>query len=249
LEQQKRNTRLRTWVDRHTGMWRLSGEYDPETGLHLAAQLRAKTDALFHQQTPALAPDDPSERQQYVAALALVELVNGQGSGKTSTELMILIDAQTLCEGEHEDTIVDVGFDLDLPIDTIRRMACCADVLVPVVTAANGINLHLGRAQRLPSRDQRRALRAMYPTCPVPGCRVQFDKLRIHHLRWWTRHLGPTDLENLLPLCCVHHDAVHTSDLVITMRDDRSLPLVWRNGNQQTTGPPSRKLLARKRVA
>jgi hypothetical protein len=244
LEQQKKNRRLRTWVDPVTGMFRLSGEFDPESGLLLAARLRSRVEALFHQQIPTEAPDDPQARQEYLAALALLDLLEGKGSGKTATEVMILIDAKTLAEGEHDGTIVDVGFDLHLPVETIRRMACCAEVVVPVVVAANGVNLYLGRAQRLPNRDQRRALRVMYPTCPIPGCRVHFDKLTIHHLRWWGRDHGRTDLDCLLPLCFAHHHAVHNGELVIDIAPDRSLTITHRNGTRTSTGPPSRKRVA-----
>jgi hypothetical protein len=138
LERQRRDTRLRTWVDRDTGMWRLSGEFDPETGLQLATRLQAMTNTLFHQATPAEAPTDALAKQQYLAAHALLRLTEGR-HGKTSTEVMVLIDAKTMVSGEHSDTVVDLGFDIELPVETVRKMACCADVVVPVITADNGV--------------------------------------------------------------------------------------------------------------
>jgi hypothetical protein len=107
------------------------------------------------------------------------------------------------------------------------------------VTAANGVNLYLGREQPEPNKAQRRALRAMYKTCPVPGCCVPFDKLRIHHLKWWGRDRGRTDIDHLLPLCFVHHHAVHDGGWIIDMARDRSLTITLPDGTRLCTGPPS----------
>ena len=61
----------------------------------------------------------------------------------------------------------------------------------------------------------------MHRTCGNPSCRVPFDSCRIHHIRWWTRDLGPTDLENLLPLCEKDHHLVHEGGWTLTMTPDR----------------------------
>ncbi len=78
-----------------------------------------------------------------------------------------------------------------------------------------------GRAQRTVNRKQRRALRAMHRTCGHPGCTVPFESCRIHHVRWWTRDHGPSDLDNLLPLCEAHHHLVHEGGWTLTMTPDR----------------------------
>ena len=61
----------------------------------------------------------------------------------------------------------------------------------------------------------------MHRTCAHPGCTVGFDSCRIHHIRWWTRDLGPTDIDNLLPLCETHHHLVHEGGWTLTMTPDR----------------------------
>jgi hypothetical protein len=238
LERQRRETRLRTWVSRDTGMWCLSGEFDPETGLQLATRLQAMTNTLFHEATPAEAPTDTLAKQQYLAAHALVRLTEGR-HGKASTEVMVLIDAKTLLSGEHSETIVDLGFDIELPVEAVRRMACCADVVVPVITADNNVNLHLGRARRFPNRAQRRGLRAMYATCAIPGCCEAFNKTRIHHVIAWEDG-GPTDIELLVPLCDKHHHAVHEGGCTLRLAPDRSLTITYPDGTTRSTGPPSR---------
>ncbi|MET0461225.1 MAG: HNH endonuclease signature motif containing protein, partial [Ilumatobacteraceae bacterium] len=77
---------------------------------------------------------------------------------------------------------------------------------------------------RLATSEQRQALRAMYTTCGHPHCEVRFGACRIHHVDWWD-HLGPTDLQNLLPLCDTHHHLVHEGGWRLTLKPDRTITL------------------------
>ena len=187
LQRQRRATSLRTWVDRDTGMWCLKGEFDPETGALLDGRLRSTVQALFHDRQPDTCPTDPLLKQHHLRALALVELSTGSGSSGR-IDISVLIDADTLLHGEHPDSVIDYGLPIELPIDTLRRWACMADI-TPIIVAADGVSLYLGRTSRTANRAQRRALRAMYHHCAIPGCRAVFDNCAIHHLRWF-RHLG-----------------------------------------------------------
>ena len=106
------------------------------------------------------------------------------------------------------------------PAASLRRMLCDA-VVYPAVLGGAGEVLDSGRARRTVNRKQRRALRAMHRTCGHPGCTVPFESCRIHHVRWWTRDHGPSDLDNLLPLCEAHHHLVHEGGWTLTMTPDR----------------------------
>ena len=46
-EQQRRDTSLRTWTDKRTGMFRLSGRFDPLSGALLYGRLQATLAALY----------------------------------------------------------------------------------------------------------------------------------------------------------------------------------------------------------
>ena len=136
----------------------------------------------------------------------------------------------------------ETGDGQHLPAATIRRLACDANV-IPIVLGGDGVPLDVGRAQRLATRDQRRALRAMYQTCGHPGCQVRFEDCRIHHVTWW-EHFGPTDLVNLLPLCERHHHLVHEGGWSLTMKPDRTITLRRPDGSlsfegNTTTRPPA----------
>jgi hypothetical protein len=240
LEQQRRATSLRTWVDRQSGMWCLHGEFDPETGLRLDASLKAMVETLFHTTTPDTSPADPLAKQHHLRALALAAICERRGSGRARTEVSVLIDAATLLDSEHEKSVIDLGLAVDLPVETIQRMACNSDIVVPIITAANGVALHLGRDHRVANRAQRRALRAMYRGCAVPGCAASWDQVEIHHVTWFG-HGGHTDINDLLPLCRhTHHHKAHEGLWRFKLDANRNLTITYPDGTTMTTGPPNR---------
>ena len=108
-----------------------------------------------------------------------------------------------------------------------------------VVLYAPG-ELNLGRTTRLANRAQRRALRATYATCAIPGCSVRFDHCNIHHVHWW-EHGGLTDLANLVPVCSKHHHRIHEGGWDIHLATNRTLTITQPGGSTMTTGPPKRR--------
>ncbi len=248
LEKQQRANRFRTWTDQITGMLRMAGELDPATGLAFIAALEAAVEAMFHGGVPPECPDGEN-RQDWLRAMALVRLVTGVGSAVPDDEagdietvgdhidLVVVVDWETMLHGLHERSIIDPGHDLDLPVASYRRLACTAGI-IPIVLGSNGVVLDEGRRTRLATKQQRRALRTMYPTCAIPGCHVLGRHCEPHHVRWWVEHLGPTDLSNLLPLCSRHHHAVHEGGWLLVLHADRSLTITYPDGSIQTTGPP-----------
>ena len=244
LERQRRATTLHTWTD-HNGMWCLEGRFDPATGLTLANQLSAAVAALFAEATPDTAPTDPVLKQRHLQALALARLLTGNPGNVVATgrpEFVAVVDADSAAS--PAGPVVDWGLPVEIPAQVLAELAGTADVHAVVVR--NGVVLHapgqldLGRTTRLANRAQRRALRALYATCCVPGCDVRYDNCKIHHLQWW-RHGGRTDLHNLVPLCHRHHAAVHDRGWTITLGPNRELTLTLPDGTIHNTGPPSRR--------
>ncbi len=236
LRRQKRATYLKTWVDKISGMWCLHGEFDPETGANIHNRLRRTTDKLFHDAAPDTAPRDPLDKQHHLRALALAAVVNGTGAKEAAIDMSILIDAKTLVHGHHDGTVIDCGLPIELPIETIRRMACLADI-TPIIVGADGVHLYLGATTRLATPQQRRVLRAMYRTCAIPGCCVSWDQLVMHHLVYF-EHGGPSDIDNLLPLCTRHHHYVHDGGWRLQMSADRTLTIGLPDGTTMCHGPP-----------
>ena len=198
------------------------------------------------------APSDPIERQQYLAAMALVELLSGAGGAggiggaggvggqSFGPDVTVLIDFRTLLDGQrHPGSVVDAGLGrFGLPIETVRRWACLGTV-TPVVVAADGVRLFLGRETRLANRHQRRALRVLYRTCAL--CDVPFEHTQIHHVSWFSQHEGGTDLPNLLPLCSRHHHLVHEGGWHLRLRDDRTLVVTMPDGSVTSHSPPAQR--------
>ena len=126
----------------------------------------------------------------------------------------------------------------------LRTLFDCADVHTVIVR--NGVVLHapgelnLGRTTRLANRAQRRALRAIYATCAIPGCSVRFDHCKIHHVKWW-EHGGLTDVANLLPVCSKHHHCIHDGGWEVHLARDRTLTITQPDNSTMTTGPPKRR--------
>lgn len=260
LQRQRRRTRARTWTDRD-GMWNLHGRFDPERALVLSELVRRQTEHVFRtgdHPTEGI-PDDPVERHLWFQAIAVEQLLTGRGAvGGDAPEFVITIDERTLLEGRHHDSRVDASGRDDLPIDTLRRCAARAR-FVPVVLDQHGVaigvgrpvhslaavrdslhrpvQLDFGRTRRHATRNQRRALRAMYRHCAIPGCRVPVGRCEPHHVDHWELG-GHTDLARLLPLCAHHHDRLHAEDWQLDLTADRSLT-IRRDGQViMTTGPP-----------
>jgi hypothetical protein len=244
LERQRRASRLRTWVDRSSGMWCWRGELDPETGAGVAGRLAAMVDTLFTEKLPDTSPSDPGERQDHLRALALVALTECPGAAGRC-ELNVVID--TAAVHPAGGPTVDWGIPVEIPAAVLADLAGTADIHAVIIT--NGAVLHapgrldLGRTTRIANRAQRRALRALYPTCALPGCGVGFDFCKIHHIIWW-HNGGRTDLVNLLPVCDKHHHAIHDHGWRVALANDRTLTLTLPDGTRQTTGPPTRKVAA-----
>jgi len=238
LERQTRMARLK-WFTDSDGMWCLHGRFDPATGARLEGTLRNAVDRQFAGATPDTCPTDPIEKQQHLAALALAALLLGDDTarGSGAPDVTVLIDAETLLTGHaHEDTICDVGLGrFGLPVETIRRWACIGSI-TPVVVAADGVRLMLGRETRLANRAQRRALRVLYRTCAF--CGVPFDHCQIHHVDWYTLG-GLTDIDRLIPACNRHHHLIHEGGWQLHLATDRTLTITKPAGIVTSTGPPT----------
>ena len=253
LKRQCRDAILRHWVDRDSGMVHLHGRLDPETGLRVIGRIEQGAEQLFHGALPENCPTD-ERKQGHLAALALVALVDGGGlaggnsagpglggseilsSHHSRAEVSVLIDYQTLLDGLHDNSIVHTGFNTELPLETIRRMACEAQI-IPVVLGSNGVVLDVGRGSRLASRHQRLALEAMYSHCAIPDCHVSVNRCQPHHIQYW-RNDGHTDMSNLVPLCSTHHRNVHEDRWALALDPPtRELTVTYPGGGTTSSLP------------
>ena len=211
LEQQRRRTFLRHWVDRDSGMVCLRGEFDPESGLQIVGRLQNAVERLFREGTV----DGTSRSPDQLRALSLCALVIDTNTDSTApissaygrADVSVIIDLKTLQSGIHKHSLVHTGTDIDVPIETIRRIACEAKI-IPIVLGNDGVVLDVGRSSRLATRHQRRALESMHTTCAIPHCHIPVSQCQPHHIAFWKLG-GNTDMANLIPLCTEHHRCAH----------------------------------------
>jgi hypothetical protein len=100
-----------------------------------------------------------------------------------------------------------------LPDPVVRRLTCGARVRT-VVHGPDQTVIDVGRSRRLVTARQFRALLLRDGGCAHPGCGSR-RKLAAHHVRHWVEG-GPTDLANVVLLCCAHHHAHHEGEYTIT---------------------------------
>ncbi len=242
LERQRSGVRLRTRTDVESGMNVFTLWVDPVTGLMLHNKITAATEALFHSATPAGCPSDPLEKQAFLRAHALLNLIEGKGIRLGRPEVVVVVDTST--PDVTGAPTVDWGFPVETPHRVLVDLFGRADVHTVIVR--NGVVLHapgeldLGRTTRLANRAQRRALRALYATCSIPSCAARFDLCKIHHVVWWENG-GRTDLANLVPVCVKHHHCIHDGGWKVGIADDRTLTIVQRDNTIMKTGPPKRR--------
>ncbi len=140
--------------------------------------------------------------------MGLVELIEhlptgGFGAGNAAG-VLVTIGLDRLVSG-----IGAAGLDTGVRISArdARRLACNAGI-IPAVLGGQSQPLDLGRARRLHSAAQRKALALTHDSCAIGTCDRPFAWTEIHHLHPWSQG-GRTDLASALPLCGHHHRRAH----------------------------------------
>ena len=109
------------------------------------------------------------------------------------------------------------------PASEIAR-ALCDCLLTRAVVGGRDAELNLGRGERRFGRQHWLALHAAGArSCSIGGCGMPLAYTELHHLRWWTRDGGPTDLANCAAYCSFHHHEIHRLGIVVTRLADGTL--------------------------
>ena len=146
-------------------------------------------------------------------------------NGGDRQQIVIHVDAETLCEGSAGRCELEDG--PSLPVETVRRLACDASI-VHVLEDPQGEPLNVGRKTRSIPPAIRRALNARDRGCRFPGC-SNTRYVDAHHIHHWSKG-GETKISNLVQLCRHHHRQVHEGRVVVQVLDDGALRFVRPNG-------------------
>ncbi len=195
-----------------------------------------------------LGSDHGLTRDQLTAQAAHDLIVRGSGvdpdthSCRPTVTVNVLTDRTTLAGGPHADTVSETFDGQQLVPATIGRLCC--DATLRRLDTGPDIDVHAARTARTATADQRAALRALYPACPISG--ATWSHVEIHHVIEW-EHGGQTKLDNLVPISSRWHHLVHEGGWTLRMDPDRTLHLSRPDGtHHRTIAPPHKPVLSQK---
>ncbi|GGB33668.1 HNH endonuclease [Microbacterium aerolatum] len=204
---------------------------DAESGAPVVAALRGYVSATFAARKAAVDPDAPDADRRTVAMIQAdaLSLFCAHMLGCTSKEVplagatvIVRMNLDDLEAGTGSATID--GVDQPISVAAARRMAADGGV-IPVVLGGDSEILDWGREKRLFTRAQRLAIAERDGGCAMCGLPPQMT--RMHHIRWWKRQRGPTDLVNGVLLCESCHHRIHDNGWDIKIDGVGACSKVW----------------------
>lgn len=169
-----------------------------------------RADALARLASTTVAEDADPDRATVVVHAPHDVLAKGRGNGSVS-----------------DGPVIDAS--------TVRRLACDGRLEVSLHDS-NGKVVGIGRADReAPHWLRRQVLHRDSHRCTFPGCEMK-RFLQLHHMHEWELG-GPTDLDNLISVCTVHHKLVHEFGWSVTLSAE-DMPIWFRpSGRRFELGP------------
>jgi len=163
--------------------------------------------------------DDDRLRDRRLAD-ALVDLAMhalDNGLVPQRTHMQVTTPLETLL-GLAGAPAAEMEFSLPISAKAVERLACDCSI-TRILLDSDSMVIDVGRAKRVISGPQRKALTVRDRGCVWPGCDRPASWTSGHHLVHWIRG-GPTDLPNLVLLCYRHHWMVHEGEWQIVRTDD-----------------------------
>jgi hypothetical protein len=192
------------------GTTRIGGRLADAVADRLRTYLDAYTSPRHHRPGQDECEGDrvPPRRRAGQAFAAFLEAVDPDRMplhGGDATTVLVTIELETL-----KSQLAGVGVVADEPISAAqaRRLACTAHI-VPVVLGGRSEVLDLGRATRLFTPAQRKAMAVRDKRCRAEGCTIPAAWCEAHHATTPWAQGGRTDLADGLLLCSWHHHRAH----------------------------------------
>jgi hypothetical protein len=198
------NRSLRISTDEDSGAVFLNGVFDSESG----AVIRTVLEPLARRS----GADDkrPYDRRMADALVDVAwhHLDNGLVPQNASqrTHLQVTTSLETL-KALDGAPAAELEFSLPISAKAVERLACDCSI-TRILLGSDSMVIDVGRARRVISGSQRKALNARDQHCVWPGCDRPSSWTSGHHLVHWV-HGGTSDLPNLALLCYRHHWMVH----------------------------------------
>ena len=210
--------------EENDGSVTIAGSLDPVSAAPVRAALDTYVSAALRarRDKDPLEVDDRTPAQMRADALATIA-THMLGCGATSlprtrSRVVVRIDADALRTGLGLGEVE--GHQATVPASHLRALACDAGI-VPVVLGGASEVLDVGRVSRDFSSAQRTALLERDGGCAMCGAPPSWCEA--HHIEWWDRDGGRSDLANGVMLCVSCHHRVHQQPWEI----DASATDVW----------------------
>ena len=225
---QRARRRLSIW-DGDDGMVHLRGELDPVTGAKVRKRFLLEAERLRRSDLHSPGGEKRSLNQRMADALDTLTAhgsiyskaddatreadkatTEGDGTGgggrcgcrgRPSADITIV---QHL-SADGTDAFAEIAGGGVIPPSVLEEYFCNAEI-TGVVFDGKGKPLWQGPTKRTATPAQMRALEALYGACG--GCGAPFVICQAHHIHPVSQG-GPTDIDNMMPLCWGCHDKVH----------------------------------------
>jgi hypothetical protein len=150
--------------------------------------------------------------------LSMHALDNGVPNRRT--HLQVTTSLETLL-GLSGAPAAEMEFSLPISAKAVERLACDCSI-TRILLDSESMVIDVGRAKRVVSGPQSKALKVRDRGCTWPGCDRPATWTSAHHVVHWI-HGGATDLPNLVLLCYRHHWMVHEGEWQIVRSDDGNM--------------------------
>ena len=213
------------------GRFHIDADVDVATGAPIKTAIEGHVTAVLNARANALDPDAPDADRRTVTQLqadALADLAahaigcDNNAPALAGATVIVRVGLDDLTGGTGHATID--GIDQPISIGTARRMAASGGV-IPYVLGTDSEILDWGREKRFFTRAQRLALVLRDGGCA--GCTLPPSMTRAHHIDWWQRDNGRTDLNKGVLLCDNCHHRVHDNGWDIRIEGTGVTAKVW----------------------
>ena len=200
---------------RERGVW-LHDEPDGMASLHArlpADQAQGCYAVLDTYARHAQADPDDDRSMDARRADALVDLIHGTTTTRVTTQIRVTVPYTTLLG--LDETPAELAGHRPIPADIARRLATDGTWRRILTDPASGALLDYGTTRYTPPPHLREHVITRDRTCTHPGCRIPAHRCDLDHITPFNPNTdtGPTNAENLHPLCRTHHQLKTTPPL------------------------------------
>ncbi|MEI3867582.1 DUF222 domain-containing protein [Microbacterium sp. CCNWLW134] len=204
-------------IQERDGMLVISAKLDVETGAPVKAAIESLVGASLRRNEHSPDDDRDTRSVKQMNADALADICrHAIGCDRVPTApsatVVIRMDLEAL-ENRLGTATID-GIAQPVPAGMIRRLAADQQV-IPCVLGGESEILDWGRARRLFTTAQKLAIAERDGGCIDCGAPPMW--CHVHHISWWDRDGGRTDLANGALLCTGCHHRLHSDGWEITV--------------------------------